>query len=84
LSSSEDIFFLQRLALHESNISRFHEEFVELCIIGSGQFGSVHKCINRLGLFLLSDAISNFAHLQSFIKVGIYGFIFFTQYWDVI
>ncbi|EDO43725.1 predicted protein, partial [Nematostella vectensis] len=39
---------IQRLALHESNISRFHEEFIELCTVGSGQFGSVHKCINRL------------------------------------
>ncbi|KAK3711923.1 hypothetical protein QZH41_009423 [Actinostola sp. cb2023] len=46
----DDIFGnpAKRLALHESNISRFHEEFVELCTVGSGQFGSVHKCINRL------------------------------------
>lgn len=43
------LFNLQRLALHESNISRYNAEFVEISTIGSGQFGSVHKCLNRLG-----------------------------------
>lgn len=34
--------------LQESNISRYHKEFHEMCLIGSGEFGSVYKCINRL------------------------------------
>ena len=46
------IFFFQRLALRESNISRYEAEFAEICTIGFGQFGSVHKCINRLGKWL--------------------------------
>uniref|UniRef100_A0A1X7UF81 Wee1-like protein kinase n=1 Tax=Amphimedon queenslandica TaxID=400682 RepID=A0A1X7UF81_AMPQE len=36
------------LALRESNIYRYREEFHEVCIIGSGSFGVVYKCINRL------------------------------------
>ncbi|CAN7942542.1 unnamed protein product, partial [Ixodes hexagonus] len=28
--------------------SRYEAEFVELCQVGSGEFGSVYKCINRL------------------------------------
>ena len=38
----------QKLALRESNISRYKEEFHEVCLIGSGSFGTVYKCINRL------------------------------------
>lgn len=38
----------KKLALRESNISRYNAEFVELSTIGSGQFGSVYKCLNRL------------------------------------
>ena len=40
---------LQRLALRDSNISRYNAEFHEVCKIGSGSFGTVYKCINRLG-----------------------------------
>ncbi|XP_072761345.1 wee1-like protein kinase 2 isoform X2 [Anoplolepis gracilipes] len=38
----------KRVALQDSNISRYHKEFHELGLIGSGTFGSVYKCINRL------------------------------------
>lgn len=39
---------MQKLALRESNISRYREEFHEVCVVGSGSFGTVYKCINRL------------------------------------
>lgn len=38
----------KRVALQDSNISRYHKEFHELGLIGIGEFGSVVKCINRL------------------------------------
>ncbi|KAH0537893.1 wee1-like protein kinase 2 isoform X1 [Cotesia glomerata] len=38
----------KRLALQESNIPRYHQEFLEEGLIGAGEFGSVYKCINRL------------------------------------
>lgn len=38
----------KRVALQESNIPRYHREFHELGLIGTGEFGSVYKCINRL------------------------------------
>ncbi|KAJ8951157.1 hypothetical protein NQ318_021601 [Aromia moschata] len=38
----------KRVALQENNISRYHQEFLELELIGKGQFGSVYKCVNRL------------------------------------
>lgn len=42
------IFFLQKIALHEINTSRYNEEFHEVCKLGDGEFGSVYKCIHRL------------------------------------
>lgn len=36
------------LFFQENNISRYHQEFLELELIGKGQFGSVYKCVNRL------------------------------------
>jgi wee1-like protein kinase len=38
----------KRVPLQENNIPRYHQEFLELELIGTGQFGSVYKCINRL------------------------------------
>eukprot|EP00039_Didymoeca_costata_P019442 m.337553 g.337553 ORF g.337553 m.337553 type:complete len:589 (-) comp18162_c0_seq1:2763-4529(-) len=35
-----------------SNISRFHQEFEELSVLGSGEFGTVLKCRNRLDGFV--------------------------------
>ncbi|XP_072948640.1 wee1-like protein kinase [Epargyreus clarus] len=34
--------------LRESNISRYNVEFVELGVIGRGQFGRVARCVNKL------------------------------------
>ncbi|PIK51972.1 putative wee1-like protein kinase 1-B-like [Apostichopus japonicus] len=38
----------KRVAIHDSNISRYNAEFVEISKIGCGEFGSVYKCVNRL------------------------------------
>lgn len=38
----------KKMALRESNIPRYQQEFLELCLVGSGEFGSVYKCVNRL------------------------------------
>lgn len=38
----------KKLALRQFNTSRLKEEFHIVCSIGDGQFGSVHKCVNRL------------------------------------
>ncbi|XP_055546833.1 wee1-like protein kinase [Wyeomyia smithii] len=38
----------KRLALQDSNISRYEKEFVEMSLLGVGEFGLVYQCINRL------------------------------------
>nr|CAB3267744.1 wee1-like protein kinase 1-A [Phallusia mammillata] len=38
----------KRIHLKENNISRYAQEFHEVCKIGDGEFGSVYKCVNRL------------------------------------
>ncbi|KAL9929467.1 wee1 kinase [Glossina fuscipes fuscipes] len=38
----------KRLALQDTNISRYKKEFLELAVIGVGQFGKVYQCLNRL------------------------------------
>lgn len=38
----------KRVALRQCLVSRYHEEFHEVCKLGSGEFGDVFKCINRL------------------------------------
>lgn len=38
----------KRLALQDSNISRYEKEFLELARIGVGEFGYVYHCLNRL------------------------------------
>ena len=38
----------KRLALQDTNISRYQKEFVEVNLIGLGEFGFVYKCLNRL------------------------------------
>lgn len=37
----------KRLALQDSNISRYEKEFVELSLLGVGEFGLVYQCLNR-------------------------------------
>ncbi|BFF95081.1 wee1-like protein kinase [Drosophila madeirensis] len=38
----------KRLALHDTNISRFKREFMQMRVIGVGEFGVVFQCVNRL------------------------------------
>lgn len=38
----------KRLALQDSNISRYEKEFVEIKLLGEGEFGLVYQCLNRL------------------------------------
>lgn len=47
-SDQENTVPTKRLSLQEANINRYHKEFHEICLLGSGEFGSVYKCLNRL------------------------------------
>lgn len=38
----------KRLALQDSNITRYEKEFVEIKLLGEGEFGLVYQCLNRL------------------------------------
>lgn len=38
----------KRLALQDSNIPRYEKEFLELSLIGIGEFGVAYQCLNRL------------------------------------
>lgn len=38
----------KRLALQDSNIPRYEKEFLELSLIGTGEFGVAYQCLNRL------------------------------------
>ncbi|KAK3593865.1 hypothetical protein CHS0354_011470 [Potamilus streckersoni] len=44
----EDMPVQKKLALHDINTSRYKEEFHEICPLGIGEYGGVHKCIHRL------------------------------------
>lgn len=51
-TEEEDLMIYQqapkRLALQDTNISRYEREFVQLSVIGAGEFGEVFRCLNRL------------------------------------
>lgn len=38
----------KRLALQDSSIPRYEKEFIELSLIGLGEFGVAYQCLNRL------------------------------------
>ena len=44
----EDLSPNMRLSIHDANVSRYYEEFLEMSMIGQGAFGSVYKCRHRL------------------------------------
>ncbi|XP_064490290.1 wee1-like protein kinase 1-A isoform X2 [Ornithodoros turicata] len=39
---------VQRIAKTSPSMSRYEAEFLELCEVGSGEFGSVYRCLHRL------------------------------------
>lgn len=43
-----NLFIIWYLTLKESNVPRYHEEFVEMELLGCGSFGSVHRCMNKM------------------------------------
>lgn len=51
-SDCDDIYEVRqapkRLALQDSNISRYEKEFVEISLLGDGEFGLVYQCVNKL------------------------------------
>ncbi|XP_017479887.1 PREDICTED: wee1-like protein kinase [Rhagoletis zephyria] len=46
--NSEVLQAPKRLALQDTNISRYQKEFLEISLIGIGEFGLVYQCLNRL------------------------------------
>lgn len=47
-NSNIPFVYLLQLALQEMSTSRYKEEFCEECVVGSGEFGTVFKCVNKL------------------------------------
>lgn len=62
----------KRLALQESNITRYEKEFIELKLLGVGEFGLVYQCLNRLDgcLYAIKRSIKPVAG-SSFEKISL-------------